>query len=103
MTDLIHLFPFADDPVARDLGEGEDRVLVHGTQGAQVRLSFTSAEVGNGRALDGGLLAGQDGGLALRLQTEDMMGGLMGPVSRLDDEASASRRAAASPSMSAIW
>jgi len=86
MTDLIHLFPFDQAPVMRDLGAGDDRAIVHGPKGGQVRLSFTSAEVGNGNSLDAGLLAGQDGGLALRLQAEDATGALTGPITRLDDE-----------------
>ena len=67
-----------------DLGKGSDRVEVDG-QG-QVRLTFTSSEVGNGSGEDSGVLANQDGGLAVRLQAEDSSDGLQGPVSRVDDE-----------------
>lgn len=69
-----------------DLGEGMDAVMVSGPMGSQVRLTFSSAEVGNGSAMDAGMLANQDGGLAVRLQAEDMDGMLMGGVTRTDDE-----------------
>ena len=39
--------------------------------GSKIRLTFTSAEVGHGRALDGGTLSGQDGGLAVRLKLQN--------------------------------
>lgn len=67
-----------------DLGVGSDVVLVSGA--GQVRLTFTSGEVGNGNANDGGTLANQDGGLAVRMQAEDGADGLTGPISRTDDE-----------------
>ena len=54
---------------------------------SQFRLSFTSAEVGNGSATDSNTLANQDGGLAVRLQAEDATGMLFGDVSRFSDEA----------------
>ena len=70
-----------------DLGRGRDTVnVVAATTALQVRLTFTSAEIGNGMANDGGVLANQDGGLAVRLQAEDGIGGLAGAVSRFDDE-----------------
>ena len=56
------------------------------TAPGQIRLTFTSAEVGNGAARDAGTLAGQDGGLAVRVQAEDGADGLTGPLSRYDDE-----------------
>lgn len=69
-----------------DLGAGADTVEL-GTNGiAQVRLTFTSAEVGNGRALESGLVAGQDEGLAVRVQAEDDQGMLAGAILRTDDE-----------------
>ena len=86
MNDVTSLFPFSQPPVMRDLGEGDDRVLVHGPKQGQVRLTFTSAEVGNGKAMDSGALTNQDGGLALRLQAEGGMDLPSGPVSRFDDE-----------------
>ncbi|WP_085809417.1 calcium-binding protein [Sphingomonas sp. TZW2008] len=70
-----------------DLGAGADRVNVSAAAGTtQVRLTFTSAEVGNGNASDGGAIADQDGGLAVRVQAEDASGALTGGVSRYDDE-----------------
>ncbi|KQT85325.1 calcium-binding protein [Aurantimonas sp. Leaf443] len=69
-----------------DLGADSDRVNVSSAAGGQVRLTFTSAEVGNGLAADGNTMANQDGGLAVRLSAEDGGDGLAGPVSRFDDE-----------------
>ena len=78
-------FNVATDGVDQtDLGDGEDVVNVTAT--GQVRLTFTSAEVGNGNALDAGTLANQDGGLAVRLRAEDGSDGLAGLASRFDDE-----------------
>lgn len=74
------------DTVSRNLGAGDDTVNVSGNAATQVRLTFTSAEVGNGNPRDAGTLANQDGGLAVRVQTEDAAGNLAGPVSRFDDE-----------------
>lgn len=68
-----------------NLGTGADVVNVGGAAG-QIRLSFTSAEVGNSNANDAGTLLNQDGGLAVRFQREDGSDGLTGPVSRFDDE-----------------
>lgn len=67
-----------------NLGVGNDVVNVSGA--GQVRLTFTSAEVGNNSANDAGTLANQDGGLALRLQAEDNFDALTGAASRYDDE-----------------
>ncbi len=75
-----------DGPVAQDLGDGDDVVRVKADQGGQVRLTFTSAEVGNGNAYDSNTMANQDGGLAVRLQLEDGAGDPTGAVSRFDDE-----------------
>jgi Ca2+-binding RTX toxin-like protein len=73
--------------VTANLGPDPDVVEVVGNSSVQqVRLSFTSAQVGNGNALDSNSMANQDGGLAVRLQAEDASGNLTGPVSRLDDE-----------------
>ncbi|WP_342151610.1 hypothetical protein [Methylorubrum sp. SB2] len=69
-----------------NLGAGNDRVVVNAAAAGQVRLSFTSAEVGNGNPNDSGTQAGQDGGPAVRLQAEDSAGELTGPISRTDDE-----------------
>jgi Ca2+-binding RTX toxin-like protein len=73
-----------------DLGAGDDVVAVMANADANVssriRLTFTSAEIGNGLANDANTMANQDGGLAVRLQSEDYADGLVGPVSRYDDE-----------------
>ena len=69
-----------------NLGSGSDLVNVSSATAGQLRLTFTSAEVGDGKALDSGALANQDGGLAVRLQAENGSDGLKGQVSRFDDE-----------------
>jgi Ca2+-binding RTX toxin-like protein len=69
-----------------DLGAGEDVVQLKGEGIGQIRLTFTSAEVGNGSASDSSTMANQDGGLAVRFQMENGADGLTGPVSRFDDE-----------------
>ncbi len=71
-----------------NLGAGNDTVRFDRFDGGtgNIRLTFTSAEVGNGNAFDGGTLANQDGGLAVRVQAEDGSGNLTGPISRYDDE-----------------
>ncbi len=68
-----------------NLGAGNDTVRFEGTPG-QVRVTFTSSEVGNGNANDGNAMTNQDGGLAVRIQAEDGTGSLVGAVSRYDDE-----------------
>ncbi|MBC7987376.1 MAG: hypothetical protein H7X93_12030 [Sphingomonadaceae bacterium] len=68
-----------------NLGDGLDTVNVTGAAG-QIRLTFTSAEVGNGLTTDSGTLANQDGFLAVRMQLEDGRGVASGPISRWDDE-----------------
>jgi len=74
-------------PVLADLGIGADMVVVSATTAVpQVRLTFTSAEVGNTLATDSDTLANQDGGLAVRLQAEDGADDGTGAVSRFDDE-----------------
>jgi Ca2+-binding RTX toxin-like protein len=52
----------------------------------QVRLTFTSSEVGNGSSRDSDTMANQDGGLAVRAQLETARGALVGPVVRYSDE-----------------
>ncbi|WP_262271557.1 calcium-binding protein [Microvirga yunnanensis] len=69
-----------------DLGSGSDIVDVSAATRGQVRLTFTSAEVGNGIATDSNTMANQDGGLAVRLQAENGSDVLTGEVSRFDDE-----------------
>ena len=84
-TALFHAGMEGSDTI--DLGKGLDTVEVAAPAASrQVRLTFTSGEVGNGSAADGGAMAGQDGGLAVRLQAEDGSGNLVGSVSRFDDE-----------------
>ncbi|MFC5081591.1 calcium-binding protein [Microvirga arabica] len=46
-----------------NLGTGSDTVSVTASSARQVRLTFTSAEVGNGTATDAGTMTNQDGGL----------------------------------------
>lgn len=79
-------FNIAQGPITADLGADYDEVRVRGSGFGQVRLTFTSAEVGNGSASDGGALANQDGGFAVRAQIEGADGSLTGAVSRFDDE-----------------
>lgn len=69
-----------------DLGIGDDVASVSAAQAGQIRLTFTSAEVGNGTPNDGNAATNQDGGLAVRAQFEDGADGLTGLVSRFDDE-----------------
>lgn len=71
-----------------NLGTGNDTVRFDRFDGGSgnIRLTFTSAEVGNGNVNDAGNLNGQDGGLAVRVQNEDADGNLVGDVSRYDDE-----------------
>jgi Ca2+-binding RTX toxin-like protein len=69
-----------------NLGSGSDIVSVSAASAGQVRLTFTSAEVGNGLATDAGTMTNQDSRLAVRLQSENSSGELVGEVSRFDDE-----------------
>ncbi len=75
-----------DGADSADLGDGADRVNVAASAPGQIRLSFTSAQVGNGNANDSNTMANQDGGLAVRLQAEDGADMPTGGVSRFDDE-----------------
>lgn len=76
-----------DGPVSRDLGAGQDSVgIKHDLATTQIRISFTSIDVGNGNSLDGNNNTNEDGGLAVRVQAEDGSGNLTGAVSRFDDE-----------------
>ena len=84
--DTAIIRPARDGADVIDLGAGDDVVCVEGGRADQIRLTFTSAEVGNGSANDAGTMANQDGGLAVRFQAEDGADGLEGPVSRFDDE-----------------
>jgi Ca2+-binding RTX toxin-like protein len=70
------------------LGAQEDVVIVQklaATGSLNVRLTFTSSEVGNGLFYDAGTLANQDGGLAVRMQAE-AAGRRTGDTARYDDE-----------------
>jgi Ca2+-binding RTX toxin-like protein len=69
-----------------NLGAGSDIVSVSAATSRQIRLTFTSAEVGNGTATDAGTMTNQDGGPAVRLQSETSVGDLTGEISRFDDE-----------------
>ena len=77
-----------DASVAKDFGGSDDVVLVSASNIGQVRLTFTSADVGNGNPLDGNNAVNEDGGLAVRLQLENADGTLAadGSVSRFEDE-----------------
>lgn len=69
-----------------DLGTGLDTVQVTGAAG-QLRLTFTSAEVGDDSIYDSGLLTNQDQQQAVRMQNESgTTDTLTGPISRFDDE-----------------
>ena len=70
-----------------DLGGGGDVMNVNANTPGQVRLTFTSAEVGNGSQTDSNTMPNQDGGLAVRMQAEDGSGALTGPITRVGDEA----------------
>ena len=72
--------------VSRDYGAGNDLVKIRSRDVDQIRITFTSGEVGNGSPNDGSAIAPQDGGLAVRVQAENAAGHLVGPVSRFDDE-----------------
>lgn len=83
-TAIINL---STEPAAQgNLGGGNDTVRVTGNGPFEVRVTFTSAEVGNGIATDSGTMANQDGGLAVRFQAEDAVGNVGNPVFRVDDE-----------------
>ena len=85
--DIFWLNISQDPSVKRDLGAGDDVVEISADFAVpQVRLTFTSAEVGNGSAFDSNTMLNQDGGLAVRVQTENSSGSLVGPISRFDDE-----------------
>ncbi len=74
-------------PISRDLGPGDDQVEIKADdQVTNIRVTFTSGDVGNGDPLDGNNQINEDGGLAVRIQAEDGSGNLIGPVSRFDDE-----------------
>jgi len=85
-NDMLSVDPANEGSDQVDLGTGSDTVSFVGFETGQIRLTFTSADVGNGNALDGGNAANEDGGLAVRVQREDAAGNLIGDVSRYDDE-----------------
>lgn len=85
-TDTVTMNVTTDGADAIDLGDGSDVVVVNNSTAGQVRLTFTSAEVGNGNVNDSNSMMNQDGGLAVRLQLENGSDGLTGPVTRTDDE-----------------
>jgi Ca2+-binding RTX toxin-like protein len=68
-----------------DLGSGDDTVQVLGPP-AEIRLTWSTLQTGNGNPNDSGSLPNEDGGLNIRLQAEDSAGNITGLVSRFDDE-----------------
>lgn len=89
-NDLARFNISRDGSDRTDMGTGNDIVEIdvnaNSDRSSAIRVTFTSAEVGNGNANDAGTLANQDGGLAVRMQSEDYNDGLFGEVSRFDDE-----------------
>jgi Ca2+-binding RTX toxin-like protein len=83
-TAIVNVSTDGSDSV--NLGDGSDVVTVASATPGQVRLTFTSAQVGNGNPNDSNTMANQDGGLAVRMQAEDGGDALTGPISRYDDE-----------------
>ena len=84
-NDVIIYRPAFDGSDQVDGGTGDDVVQVFGPA-REIRLTWSTLQTGNGDANDSGLLAGEDGGLNVRFQSEDTAGDLSGPVSRYDDE-----------------
>ncbi|MES2666671.1 MAG: calcium-binding protein [Pseudomonadota bacterium] len=85
--DTVHFNIDLDPALTLDLGVGDDVVGIDAEPAtSQVRVTFTSAEVGNGRAVDAGTMTNQDGGLAVRVQAEGASDVLVGAISRFDDE-----------------
>ncbi len=85
--DVLNFAILTDGADSINLGlEALDRMNITAGVATQVRLTFTSAEVGNGNANDSNTLANQDGGLAVRVQAEDGVGTLTGAITRTDDE-----------------
>lgn len=86
-NDLAIFATATDGTDSVNLGAGDDTVNVAAPLSAsQIRLTFTSSEVGNASANDSGTMTNQDAGLAVRMQVEDGAGGLSGTISRFDDE-----------------
>ena len=89
-NDLARFNISRDGSDLTDMGTGDDIVEIdvnaNSDRSSAIRVTFTSAEVGNGNANDGGTMTNQDGGLAVRMQSEDYNDGLFGEVSRFDDE-----------------
>ncbi|HEX8257424.1 MAG TPA: hypothetical protein VF589_07310, partial [Allosphingosinicella sp.] len=89
MAETVRFNITTDEPVQQNTGSGLDRVIIEATPPTlpnQVRITFTSSEVGNGNPNDSGTMSGQDGGLAVRVQAEDGQGFVTGQISRFDDE-----------------
>ena len=85
--DTVAAYNLASDGMdMMDLGTGMDTLNVSATGASQIRVMFTSAEVGNNNVNDAGSLANQDGMLAVRIQAEDGTGALTGNMGRADDE-----------------
>ena len=69
-----------------NLGAGADKATISAAGAGQIRLTFTSTEVGNNVANDAGTGTNQDGGLAVRMQLESGGDVLGGDIARFDDE-----------------
>ncbi|WP_375408713.1 alkaline phosphatase [uncultured Methylobacterium sp.] len=85
-NDIAFFNVTTDGADTANLGDGTDVVNVAAAAAGQVRLTFTSAQVGNGSANETTTMANQDGGLAVRLQAEGAGDALTGVASRFDDE-----------------
>ena len=85
-NDTVNVNVSSDGADQVNLGPGNDLVNVTAASAGQVRLTFTSSQAGNGNGNDSGTMTNQDAGLAIRMQLENGMDGLTGPISRYDDE-----------------
>jgi len=90
--DTVNLSRYVPD-LSLPGNEEIDTVAVSGASKAgQIRVTFVSAEIGNGKSIDsndddnGNAFGNEDGGLAVRLQLENAEGLTTGTVGRFDDE-----------------
>lgn len=78
---------FAQLAAAPSNSEEMDTVTISGAKGKeQIRVTFVSAEIGNGNSRDDENGNNEDGGLAVRIQLEDATGTPAGNTGRFDDE-----------------
>ena len=84
-NDRVIYRPAFDGANSVDLGSGDDVVEIFSAP-REIRITWSTLQTGNGDPNDSGVLANEDGGLNVRLQSEDSAGNLIGPVSRYDDE-----------------